>query len=104
GLSPAEMDKQLTDSFLPLSNAVLEQNALIVNTGDKLILFDTGLGSLKLFGPTTGRLMSSLKSAGIEPKDVDAVVMTHAHIDHCGGCMADDGSRHFPNAEYFIAK
>src|SRR5262249_52733476 len=70
GLTPAEMDKQLTDNFLPLANAVLEQNALIVNTGDKLILFDTGLGSLKLFGPTTGRLMSSLKSAGIDPKDV----------------------------------
>jgi hypothetical protein len=35
----------------PLSNAVLEQNALVVNTGDKLILFDTGMGSLTLFGP-----------------------------------------------------
>jgi|EndMetStandDraft_5_1072996.scaffolds.fasta_scaffold12761_3 glyoxylase-like metal-dependent hydrolase (beta-lactamase superfamily II) len=104
GLSAAEMDKQLTDNFLPLTNAVLEQNALVVNTGDKLIVFDTGMGSLTLFGPTTGRLMSSLKAAGIDPKDVDAVVMTHAHIDHCGGCMADEGSRHFPNAEYFITQ
>src|ERR1700759_4965231 len=51
GLSEAEMDKQLTDNFLPLSNAVLEQNALVVNTGDKLIVFDTGMGSLTLFGP-----------------------------------------------------
>src|SRR6516165_1865693 len=66
GLSEAEMDKQLTDNFLPLSNAVLEQNALVVNTGDKLILFDTGMGGLKLFGPTTGRLVSTLKIAGID--------------------------------------
>jgi glyoxylase-like metal-dependent hydrolase (beta-lactamase superfamily II) len=104
GLTPEEMDQQLRDNFLPNDNAVLEQNALVLNTGDKLILFDTGLGTLDLFGPTTGKLMNSLKQAGINPEDIDAVVMSHAHIDHCGGCMADDGSRHFPNAEYYIAE
>jgi glyoxylase-like metal-dependent hydrolase (beta-lactamase superfamily II) len=104
GLTPEEMDKQLHDNFLPNDNAVLEQNALVLNTGDKLILFDTGLGTLDLFGPTTGKLMNSLKQAGINAEDIDAVVMSHAHIDHCGGCMADDGSRHFPNAEYYITE
>jgi glyoxylase-like metal-dependent hydrolase (beta-lactamase superfamily II) len=104
GLSPEEMDKQLRDNFLPNDNAVLEQNALVLNTGDKLILFDTGLGTLDIFGPTTGKLMNSLQQAGINPEDIDAVVMSHAHIDHCGGCMADDGSRHFPNAEYYITE
>jgi hypothetical protein len=39
---------------------VLEQNALVINTGDKLVLLDTGLGILKLFGPKTGMLMNSL--------------------------------------------
>src|SRR6476469_3395499 len=104
GLTPAEMDKQLTDNFLPLDNALLEQNALVVNTGDRLVLFDTGLGSLSIFGKTTGKLMASLKQAGIDGKDIDAVVMSHAHIDHCGGCMADDGSRHFPNAQHYITQ
>ncbi|MGH6898830.1 MAG: MBL fold metallo-hydrolase [Geminicoccaceae bacterium] len=104
GLSADEMNRQLHDNFLPIDNAVLEQNVLVLNTGDKLVVFDTGMGSLDIFGPTTGKLMTTLQQAGIDPEDVDAVVMSHAHIDHCGGCMADDGSRHFPNAEYFITE
>jgi glyoxylase-like metal-dependent hydrolase (beta-lactamase superfamily II) len=104
GLSKDEMTKQLSDNFLPLENAVLEQNAVIVNTGDRLILFDTGLGNLNIFGPTTGKLLNSMKQAGIDPKDVDAVIMTHAHIDHCGGNCDDSGKSHFPNAQFYIAQ
>jgi glyoxylase-like metal-dependent hydrolase (beta-lactamase superfamily II) len=104
GLTKDEMAKQLTDNFLPTENAVLEQNALVINTGSQLVLFDTGMGDLRLFGPTTGKLLSSMQQAGIDPKDIDAVVMSHAHIDHCGGCVADNGSRNFPNAQYYITQ
>ena len=99
-----EIKRELVDNFLPTNNAVLEQNVLVVNFGDRVVLFDTGMGTDTLFGKTTGQLQASLKVAGIAPADVDAVVMSHAHIDHCGGLVADDGTLRFPNARYFIGE
>lgn len=103
-ISKEEVARELADNFLPTQNAVLEQNVLIVNTGNKVVLFDTGMGTDRLFGPSTGKLMTTLRQAGIDPAGVDAVVMSHAHIDHCGGLIAADGSHNFPNATYFIGE
>ena len=83
---------------------MLEQNSPIVNTGDKLILFDTGMGTSKAFGPTTGRQQKSMAEAGIKPGDIDAVVLSHAHIDHIGGIVGADDKPLFPNAQYYIAQ
>jgi glyoxylase-like metal-dependent hydrolase (beta-lactamase superfamily II) len=94
----------LSDNFLSPTSIVLEQNSPIVNTGDKLVLFDTGLGTTKGFGPTTGRQQKSMNEAGIKPEDVDAVVFSHAHPDHVGGVIDDNGKPLFPNAQYYIAQ
>lgn len=82
GTSKEEIGKMLTDNFLSTTNVVLEQNVLVLNTGDRLVLFDTGMGGSQMFGPTPGKMLANLKVAGIDPKDVDAVVATHAHCDH----------------------
>jgi glyoxylase-like metal-dependent hydrolase (beta-lactamase superfamily II) len=99
-----EIGKMLSDNFLVTDNLVLEQNVLALNTGERLVLFDTGMGATKMFGPNTGRLMTSLKGAGIDPNGVDAVVLTHAHPDHCWGLMDDDGKPNFPNAQIYMAE
>ncbi|WP_244548221.1 MBL fold metallo-hydrolase [Bosea vaviloviae] len=94
----------LENNFLAKDNVVLEQNVPIVNFGDRLVMFDTGMGFSKAFGPTTGRLLKSMAEAGIKPEDIDAIVISHAHIDHIGGISSQDGKPHFPNAQIYISQ
>lgn len=70
-------------------------NGYLVNTGDRLVLIDTGAGAL--FGPTLGNLRANLQAAGYKPEQVDDVLVTHMHGDHVGGLVAD-GKLAFPNA------
>src|SRR5215472_13806746 len=104
GASDDEIKMMMTDNFQSPDNIVLEQNSPIVNMGDKLVLFDTGMGAAKTFGPTTGRQQKSMMEAGIKPEDIDAVVFTHAHIDHIGGVVDDKDKVLFPNAQFYIAQ
>ena len=103
-LTKEDMVKLLADNFLPTNDVSMEQNALVVNTGNQLVLIDTGLGAFKLMGNDTGRLTANLKAAGINPGDVDAILLTHAHADHCFGLLAADGSRAFPNAQVYMTQ
>jgi glyoxylase-like metal-dependent hydrolase (beta-lactamase superfamily II) len=104
GVPKEEVKKMLSDNFLSPDNVVLEQNSPIVNMGDKLILFDTGMGTSKAFGPTTGRQQKSMAEAGIKPEDIDAVVLSHAHIDHIGGIVDANDKPLFPDAQFYIAQ
>jgi len=74
---------------------------LLVNAADHLVLVDTGAGGL---APSTGRLIHNLKAAGIEPDDINTVILTHAHPDHIGGNLNREGKLTFPNARYVMWK
>ena len=104
GVSKEEVGKMLTNNFLDPRNVILEQNILVLNTGSHLVLFDTGMGESQMFGPTTGKMMSNLEVAGIDPASIDAVLCTHGHCDHVWGIMRDDGTRNFPNAQIYISQ
>lgn len=104
GVTKEEFGKALTDNFLPTDNVRLEQNALVLNTGDKLVMIDTGSGFQKMMGPNTGKLLANLKAAGIDPKDIDAVAITHAHPDHCWGLLDESGAKNFPNAQVYMSE
>jgi len=102
GSPKEEIDRVLLASFLPTDKLVLEQNILVMNGGGKIIVFDTGMGPSKAFGPKAGHFLQNLAAAGIDPAAVDSVVLSHAHADHVAGLLAADGARAFPNAQLYI--
>ena len=100
--APEDIDALLDANFVRKDNMVLEQNVLILDIGGKTVLFDTGMGTVTDFGTTCGKLMDTLATADIDPAGIDAVVLSHAHIDHVAGIMKLDGTRTFPNAQYYM--
>jgi glyoxylase-like metal-dependent hydrolase (beta-lactamase superfamily II) len=104
GLTQERIDEFVAANFLDKDNFVIDQNALVVNTGDKLVLIDTGMGFRKIYGPRTGHLLDNIRAAGIDPKSIDVVALSHAHPDHVWGLVGEDGKPHFPNAQIHISQ
>ena len=86
-------------------------NSLLIRVEEKLILVDTGCGSKGSKAPgavsteESGHLVTNLIAAGVQPNEIDRVVNTHLHFDHCGGNTALVDGRlapTFPNARYII--
>ncbi|MDR2053815.1 MAG: MBL fold metallo-hydrolase [Treponema sp.] len=71
-----------------------ETNVFLIRTPDRNILVDTGFGTT---------LFESMKTLGISPGQIDAVLLTHMHGDHIGG-LQRDGKPLFPNAKVYLAR
>jgi glyoxylase-like metal-dependent hydrolase (beta-lactamase superfamily II) len=91
-------------AYMPKGMVTVPFNPQLINTGSKLILIDCGNGVAAL-EPTkgaAGRTLLNLAAAGIDPKSIDIVLMSHLHPDHTNGIRALDGSMAFPNAEIMV--
>ena len=95
-----EVQKALADAFLPTDTVPIPFTTLMVNTGSKLIALDTGTGGMMAAGPApqSGTYAANLAAAGIDPKTVDAVYISHFHPDHINGIKGKDNALFFPNA------
>ncbi|NBN65212.1 MBL fold metallo-hydrolase [Pannonibacter tanglangensis] len=95
--TPEEFAAVSGANFLPVDRFRNSFTPTLVNTGQELVLFDTGVGEGGR--PGRGNLRQALQAAGYSPEQVDIVVLTHMHPDHIGG-MVEAGAAAFPNARY----
>jgi glyoxylase-like metal-dependent hydrolase (beta-lactamase superfamily II) len=96
----AEVEHALDAAFMPHDRLTTPFTTLIVNTGRKLVLLDTGTGGQ--IAPTAGMIVDNLAAAGIAPKDVDQIVISHFHPDHINGIKDKDNDLIFPNAAIMV--
>src|SRR5580704_4616192 len=85
-------------------------NSLLIRTGKQAVLVETGIGNklsermIKFFGQPA-KLLENLATAGVAPEDIDIVINTHLHFDHCGWNTVRDKTGKiaptFPRAKYF---
>ena len=83
--------------FMPDGHRLpLPFTALLVNTGRKLVLIDTGSGGQ--IAPTAGMLAANLRAADIHPSRIDIILISHFHPDHINGIKTKDNELVFANA------
>lgn len=85
-------------------------NSLLVRTGKQTVLIETGMGNklsdrmVKFYGQPA-KLLDNLAAAGVAPEDIDIVINSHLHFDHCGwNTVRDKNGRivpTFPRAKYY---
>ncbi len=87
-------------------------NSLLIRTGDKNVLVETGIGNklpdrLVQIYKQPAKLLDNLHAAGLGPEDIDIVINTHLHFDHCGWNTVRHGDQvvaTFPNATYYVQR
>jgi glyoxylase-like metal-dependent hydrolase (beta-lactamase superfamily II) len=102
---PEQLSRALTRGHASPEKVLCPYTCLLVETGRRVILVDTGLGEASR---TSGAIVSRLETVGIRPSDVDTVVLTHAHADHIGGAVdlrqPKSPRPMFPNARHVISE
>jgi glyoxylase-like metal-dependent hydrolase (beta-lactamase superfamily II) len=85
-------------------------NSVLVRTGKQSVLIETGIGNklsekmFKIYGQPA-KLLENLSASGVSPDDIDVVINTHLHFDHCGWNTVRRGDKilpAFPKAKYYV--
>ncbi|MBN9062634.1 MAG: MBL fold metallo-hydrolase [Rhizobiales bacterium] len=98
--SDAEVGDAYASTGMARDKLTLTFTALAINTGERIVLIDTGFGEGG--APAAGMLSANLSAAGVRPEDVGTVIISHFHGDHISGLRKTDETLAFPNAEIAV--
>ncbi len=100
----ADVQAMLAAAYLDPNTFFNPYTPVVVNTGSKLIVIDTGVGETAYISSkgAYGQLQTNLAAAGIDAKAVDTVIISHYHPDHVNGLLLANNSLAFPNAEILV--
>jgi len=101
GRTPEEVAEVLTAAGLPAERLNLSIQPLLVRSGDRVLLFDTGTGPD--MAPSGNGLPEAMAAAGVDPGSVTDVFISHFHGDHLGGLLNGEGAPAFANATIHIS-
>lgn len=96
----AEVQALLAAQNLPTGHIDIPFTPFVIVHGGRKILLDTGLGEFG--GPNAGKLLAHLAAAGIQPGEIDTVLISHYHGDHLGGLRTKAGALVFANAKILV--
>ena len=102
--SKDDVNAALAKAFMPTDKVTISYAPLVINTGGKVVVIDTGNGPAAFAASkgNVGQFTTNMLAAGFDPKSVDMVVISHFHGDHVNGLLTADGSPSFPNAEVLV--
>jgi glyoxylase-like metal-dependent hydrolase (beta-lactamase superfamily II) len=94
----------VAEAYMPAGQMTIPFNPMVVNTGNKLIMIDTGNGpaAFDQSKGAVGQTHANLAAAGIDRNAIDMVIISHFHGDHINGLRLTDGGEAFPNAQILV--
>jgi glyoxylase-like metal-dependent hydrolase (beta-lactamase superfamily II) len=102
--SKDQVNATLAALFMEKDKLTFPYTPIVVNTGSKLVVIDTGLGPTmyEQSKGAVGQFQTNLAAAGTDRNAVDVVIISHFHGDHINGLLTADSKAAYPNAEIMV--